>query len=369
LRAGRRLKVGVIELLTDRLTRGLVAHTYAAVLTKQYASITPQAVAVWCRQLGHEVHYATFYGQADPRGLLPAGLDVVIVASFTRSSGLAYALAKLFRREGALTVIGGAHAKSFPMDSLRFFDIVVQECDKELIADILNGQYDPPAVVSSGRPLTEIPSVEERLPEIRISAFYGGRPRMPSVVPLLSSMGCPYSCDFCMDWNNQYSTLSAEALETDLRFLAEQLPGVLMTFHDPNFGVRFDETMTLMERLPHAQRPRYVMESSLAILKPSRLQRLRDTRCVFVAPGVESWGDYSNKAGVGAKQGRAKLEQVVEHFQLLKEYVPGLQANFLFGLDGDQGTEPVELSGPRSTSPSRWGARRFSTSCTARGAS
>jgi len=39
------------------------------------------------------------------------------------------------------------------------------------------------------------------------------------------------------------------------------------------------------------------MESSLSILKQSRLGRLKSTNCVYCAPGVESWADYSNKSG------------------------------------------------------------------------
>jgi hypothetical protein len=86
------------------------------------------------------------------------------------------------------------------------------------------------------------------------------------------------------------------------------------------------------------------MESSLSILKPNRLQRLRETNCVYVAPGIESWVDYSAKAGVGSKSGEVKLDQVVEHFRQLGDYVQGMQANFLFGGDEDAGTVPAELT-------------------------
>ena len=340
-----RLRIGIIELLTDKRTSGWVERAYAYWLTKQFASLTPQAVSVWCRQLGHEVHYTTYYGQADPRSLLPHDLDVLFVCSHTRTSGLAYALAKLFRKARTVTVIGGPHAKSYPADCLRYFDVVVRECDRQLVADILTDQFDRPSVVTSGRPLMDLPAVEERMPEIRASVFQRGRPTKATMVGLLSSVGCPYTCNFCTDWNNKYRTLNPDRLEADLRYLSERMPHVLAAFHDPNFGVRFDETMSVIERIPKTRRNRYVMESSLTvIMKESRLERLRETRCVFVAPGVESWGEYSNKAGVGTKQGRDKLEQVVEHFDTLLDYVPGLQANFLIGLDCDRGRDPVELT-------------------------
>lgn len=337
-------RVGIIDLLEDSPFKGPVAMIYATFFRKQFVSITPQAVSVWCRQLGHEVQYATYYGQQDPRSLLPDNLDVVFIATHTPVSALAYALAKVFRREKTLTVIGGPHAKSFPRDCLRFFDLVVQECDKTLIDDILQGRFDPPSIITSGRPFLEFPSVEERRREIETAAFFRGRPVFTSIIPLLASIGCPYHCDFCTDWNNPYFALPQDQLGTDLRFISENWPQAKILYHDPNFAVRFDEVMDTIETVPEGRRNGYLMESSLSILKPFRLKRLRDTNCQYVAPGVESWTEYSNKAGVGSKQGREKLEQVVDHFNLLGQYVSGMQANFLFGTDLDKGSEPIELT-------------------------
>ena len=50
-------------------------------ITKQYASVTPQAISVWCRRRGHETFYATYCGAGDPRRLLPRDLDVVFIAT------------------------------------------------------------------------------------------------------------------------------------------------------------------------------------------------------------------------------------------------------------------------------------------------
>ncbi len=276
--------------------------------------------------------------------MLPNDLDVVFISAFTQASALAYALAKLFRKEKTRTIIGGPHAKSFPKDCLRFFDLVVKDCDKVLIEDILKNRFDPPMIVSSDRPLLDVPTVEERLPEISKAAFVRGRPGLTSCASLLSSVGCPYLCDFCTDWNKDYIPLSLERLEADLKFLAENFPEVMVMYHDPNFAVRFDEIMQVLESLPKKGRNRYLMESSLSILKPSRLHRLRETNCAYIAPGIESWLDYSSKAGTGAKTGREKLEQVVSHFKLLREFVVDSQANFIFGVDVDKGREPAELT-------------------------
>lgn len=338
------MKIGVIELLMDSQSRNWVEFAYGAHLKKYYCSITPQAVAVWCRQLGHQVFYATFYGHRDPKSLLPDDLDVVFIATYTQASALAYALAKLYRKGKTLTVIGGPHAKSFPTDCLRFFDFVVKDCDKTLIDDILRGAFDRRSIITSGRPLKEIPSVEERMPEIVSAAFTRGRPVSLSSVPLLSSVGCPYSCDFCVDWDNPYVLLPPEQLEADLRYVSKHLPGVMVAYHDPNFGVKFDQVLGIIEKIPEKTRSPYMMESSLSILRGPRLQRLKETNCVYIAPGVESWTNYSNKAGVGAMIGKEKLTRIVGHFRLLREYIPGLQANFMFGCEVDHGDEPAEFT-------------------------
>lgn len=338
------MRIGVLEILTEQVSPGWFQNTYNRHFRRHYASIAPQAVSVWCREFGHEVHYATYFGEGRPEEVLPRDLDVIFIATYTQASVVAYALARIYRRRGTLTVLGGPHATAFPTDSVRFFDLVVQECDKALIASILRREHEPGSVLSSGHQLQDFPTVEQRMPEIATASFDRGRRMLVSNVPLLTSIGCPYRCDFCVDWRNDYVMLPRERLLADLRYVSEKLPGILLAMHDPNFAVRFDEVLDLMEEIPPERRNPYLMESSLSILRGPRLRRLRETRCIYTAPGVESWVDYSNKAGAGISVGREKLEKVVQHFEELHGYVPGLQANFIFGTDGDRGSEPVDLT-------------------------
>jgi len=338
------LNIGVIELLTGVVSPNWTEHIYNSWFRRQFVSIMPQAVAAWCRQLGHQVSYATYYGQQDPKSLLPDGLDIVFVSTYTQASPLAYALAKLYRHEKTLTVIGGPHAKAFSLDSLRFFDLVVQECDKILIDAILRSSFERHTIITSSSLLMDIPSVEERLPEIVKASFTEGRPSMFSNVPLLSSIGCPYSCDFCVDWNKPYVLLPLDRLAADLRYISEMIPGVLVAYHDPNFGVHLDRVLETIEILPEKARNPYAMSCSLSTLKGSRLPRLQNTNCMYVGAGVESWTHYFDKAGSGPSEGIKKLEKVVAHFEALYPFVPSLGACFIFGTDRDKGEEPVELT-------------------------
>lgn len=337
------MRVGILEILKQEGRPDPLHKAYSHWILRQYASIPPQAVSIWCRELGHESFYATYYGQADPISLLPTDLDVVFLSTHTRASALTYALAKFYRRQGGLTVIGGSHAKAFPEDCQRFFDVVVGECDKTLIGEILS---DLPRGVraTTGRPLQDVPTVEERMPELQTAILRNGFHPIP-LIGLLGSVGCPYQCDFCTDWNNPYTQLPLDRLEFDLRFVAEKIPEARVGFHDPNFAMRFDQVMDAMQRVRKGSRVEYLMQSSLSVLRGSRLRRLRDTNCWYVAVGVESWTDYSKKTGVETSaRGEQKLEKLLEHFQRLREHVPLVQANFIFGIDADRGNEPVELT-------------------------
>ena len=141
------MRVAILELLHDRGPGG----GFSDYFRQQFMSIMPQTIAVWCSEAGHDVHYRTYWGQEEPLKLVPDDVDILFVSAYTQSSAVAYAVATAFRRRGTLTVIGGPHARAFPTDCASFFDIVVKECDRALIDDILGGHVDPPAIVSSGR--------------------------------------------------------------------------------------------------------------------------------------------------------------------------------------------------------------------------
>ncbi|MBI3242030.1 MAG: hypothetical protein HYZ49_07040 [Chloroflexi bacterium] len=238
------MNIGILDLLTVRANTPL-DYADCFLIRKQYASLTPQAISVWCRQMGHRVHYTTYYGFGDPKARLPNDLDVVFISAHTPRAPLAYALSKLFQSEGTRTIIGGPHAKAYSQDCLRYFDLVVLECDKELIANIIGNQFKPKSIISSRQPYEDTPTLEERVPEIRASAFFMGRPYPGSFIPMLASMGCPYNCNFCIDWDTPYRPLSAERLAEDLRYASKVFPGVKLGFDDPNFGIRFDWTLSI----------------------------------------------------------------------------------------------------------------------------
>jgi hypothetical protein len=337
-------KVGILELLTGDASIAAAEKVYYSLFRRQLHGVMAQTIAAWCRRRGHSVSYVTYYGQTRPDSLVPADCDFIFVSAYTEASALCYALARIFKRRGATTVLGGPHARAFPRDAIRFFDLVVIDCDEVTIGDIVANAYDPGSIVDAQRQGFEVPPLAERAGDLVKASSYGFGKCSLSVVPLLASTGCPYTCDFCVDWNSRYRVRSASDLLADLNYAAAHFPGQITVFYDPNFGVNFDKTISTLEQVEPERRNPYIMESSLSILKPHRLGKLRDTKCIYIAPGVESWVDYGSKSGTGSSSGEDKYVKVSSHFGEISNYVPGLQVNFIFGTDSDKGVEPVELT-------------------------
>lgn len=337
------MNVGILEFIRQPWD---TAWSYVEDFTlyKQFAGVVPQTISYWSRKFGHKTYYSTYFGWGDPLSKLPNDLDIIFVSVHTPVAPLAYAISRVLKLNGVITVIGGPHAMSFPEDCSRFFDIVVGHCNESLIKAILDGEIEKNSTVESS-PFAEIPTIQERLPEIKIASFVRGRPYYGSVVQLMASRGCPHSCTFCSDWNTNYFSFSEKRVEEDLFFVSQNYPGIMLGFYDPNFAVQFDKTMSIIERIPPSSRNPFMVQSSLAVLQQDRLNRLKAANCQYVAPGIESWTkSYSAKLAKRNSEGGEKFDYVISHFTEIQKKIPYVVANFILGLDEDSGDEPFILT-------------------------
>ena len=335
----RRLRIGVLDLVTKAPNRSL----YARVMHANLASIMPQVIGVWCEQEGHEVRLVCYTGLEDLLHELPEALDVLFIGAFTQSAQLAYALSNLFRRRGAVTVLGGPHARCYPEDARQYFDYVLGFTDRQVVSEVLRdaGPHRPLGrTLGAARQPTDLPTLRERW---RFVAPTLAKAPTIKIVPMIGSLGCPYTCSFCIDSTVDYQPLSFAQLREDLRFLLTKIEHPIVGWHDPNFGVRFNDYMEAIEQAVPKGRMRHIAESSLSLLSEPHLKRLRDNNFRAILPGIESWYDLGNKSKT-RRTGMDKVQQVAEHVNLILRYIPYIQTNFVMGLDGDAGPEPFELT-------------------------
>ena len=140
-----------------------------------------------------------------------------------------------------------------------------------------------------------------------------------------------------------YQPLSFPQLRADLAFLLTKMKNPIVGWHDPNFGVRFDDYMEAVEQAVPRGTMRHIAESSLSLLSEPHLKRLRANNFQAILPGIESWYDLGNKSKT-RRTGMDKVKQVSDHVNMILRYIPYIQTNFVMGLDGDMGPEPFELT-------------------------
>jgi len=335
------VRIGIIDILGKEPPR----NGYSRLMRANNTSIMPQVVGVWCEEEGHQVHIAYMSGPAMLAGGLPDDLDLVFINAFSQAAMLAYALSGYWRHRGVPTVLGGPHARSYPEDARKYFDYVVGFCDRNLLRDILKdaSQHRPLGVhlAAAGQP-GSLPGLRQRWKFLKPSM---DRAKVMKLVPLLGSLGCPYKCSFCIDSTVPYQPLEFDGLRDDLRFFQElKLPRSVAVWHDPNFGIRFDQYLDVIEETVPPGSVTFVAETSLALLKEDNLKRLKKNGFKAIAPGIESWYDMGDKSKMRSIRGMEKVKQVAEHANLVNAYVPYTQCNLIFGLDCDEGPEPFEMT-------------------------
>ncbi len=309
-----------------------------------FASIMPQAIGVWCEEAGHQVDFVCYTGGGDLQEQLAVDADIVFIGAFTHAAQLAYTLSSLSRRRGAVTVLGGPHARCYPEDAARYFDYVLGFTDRAVVREVLAdcAPHRPSGLrLGAKKQPAQLPGVKERWKFIEPVI---ARTPVVNLVPMIGSLGCPYTCAFCIDSTVDYQPLSQRQIQEDLRFLLERVKRPRVGWHDPNFGVRFEETMAAIEEVVPEGRIDFAAESSLSLLSEPHLKRLRKNGFKAILPGIESWYSLGGKSKTGGQRGMDKVKQVSEHVNMILRYIPYVQTNFVLGMDDDFGHEPFELT-------------------------
>ena len=335
-----RLEIGIVDLVTKGPTRAL----WARVMHPNMASIMPQVVGVWCEEEGHSVSLVCYTGFEDLMAELPRDIDLLFVSAFSQAAQTAYAISNLFRRRGTVTALGGPHARCYPEDSALYYDYVFGFTDKATLKAALDDcrPHRPVGVqLSADRQPDELPGMRQRWKFVEPTI---AKAPAIKIVPMIGSLGCPYTCSFCIDSTVDYQPLGFAQITDDLQFLRTKLERPRVAWHDPNFGIRFNDYMDAIEAAGPPGCVDHIAESSLSILSEPHLKRMRHNGVKAILPGIESWYELGNKSRTGAQQGMDKVRQVAEHVNLITRYIPYIQTNFVIGLDVDQGPEPFDLT-------------------------
>ena len=336
----RSLKIGVVDLVCKSPSKSL----WGKIMHANLASIMPQVIATWCEQEGHTVTMICYTGNEDLSKEIPNDVDLVFISSFTQAALLAYAVSNYFRSRGVITVLGGPHARCYPDDAVQYFDYVLGFTNRGIITELLYNcttQRPIGKKMCAGKQPANLCSIQERWKFIEATLK---KAPFIKIIPMLGSVGCPYTCPFCIDSTVTYQAMDIQTITSDLKFLLTKYKKPYIGWHDPNFGIRFDDSMQAIASAAPPGSFRFIAESSLSVLTEGHLNKLKANGFTALLPGVESWYDLGNKSRSSHITGIEKVKQISEHINTIFRYVPYVQTNFVLGLDSDAGDEPFELT-------------------------
>jgi len=251
--------------------------------------------------------------------------DLVGLSCMTSNAPRAYALAEEFRKRGRTVVLGGIHPTVLPDEGLRHADtVVVGEAEgvwERLLDDLGRGRlqriYRDPC-----------PPLERYIP---IRHYKGLEKGFFRIIPVMTTRGCPYDCDFCCVHDIFGPKIRHVPVENVVRYLGES-GGKRFMFLDDNI-VGDPRYARDLFRAIQPLRIRWVGQASLSFALDKELLRLAaDSGCGGLFFGLES---VSESRLATMRKSLKRIGELEKAIQEIMSFGIILMASVIFGFDDD----------------------------------
>lgn len=229
---------------------------------------------------------------------------------------------------GVTTVIGGPHITNAAADTLAhlsFIDVAVRgegeytalglaraiEADRSF--DTIEGisyRHADGSIVHN-KPRTPIASLDE-LPfparhlvdhaAYRFSVDVPGRGRLPAA-NLMTSRGCPFSCNFCAtpaNWGRKVRTMSVERVLEEIDLVYHQYGARVLWFYDDTFNVNRKRVIAICEGiLAQNFDVSWFCEVRIDLLDRELLTIMKRAGCFHIGFGVEAGSERVRREIIG----------------------------------------------------------------------
>jgi len=151
----------------------------------------PQLALYILKGLTPSKHQVTLLEEETETINLDVDCDLVGISCMTASAPRSYELCKEFRKRGKTVILGGVHPTILPDEALQHADCVVIGEAEGVWETVLN-DFESNCLKRS---------YHEPLPDL--SKYYVkdfreiSKKRIFSLIPIMTTRGCPYNCDFC----------------------------------------------------------------------------------------------------------------------------------------------------------------------------
>ena len=251
--------------------------------------------------------------------------DLVGISCMTSNAPRAYHLAQEFKKRGKKVILGGVHPTILPDEALRYADAVVvgeaEEVWEQVLQDFENGRM-------KARYEHQSPSLERYIP---MRLRHATRKRLFNVVPIMTTRGCPYSCDFCCVSNLYGKKIRHASIFNVVRDITESENKIYIFLDDNIIGDRH-----YAKELFRAIQPlkiKWVGQASISFVHDAELMQLAArSGCGALFFGLES---VSASQLQKMRKSIKDIEKMGEAVKIIKGMGIHFHASFVFGFDDD----------------------------------
>jgi radical SAM superfamily enzyme YgiQ (UPF0313 family) len=258
--------------------------------------------------------------------------DLVCITSHTFAASRAYEIADEFRKRGTKVILGGIHPTVLPEEAKEHADsVVVGEAEDvwaTVISDFRSDKLEP--FYRSGLPKMD-KLVIPRLEIINLDK-YAKMPfsKLPTI-PLETSRGCPYSCDFCLVTQHYGCSHRSKPVANVIKEI-EAAAAKYFFFCDVNIGAHPKRAIELFKAIAPLN-IRWAGQFNIhAANNPEMLKMARKSGCYAAYIGIESVSAASLKS-VGKSANR--VEDYERQLKTFHDCGIPIHGSFVFGLDED----------------------------------
>ncbi|MBN2729305.1 MAG: B12-binding domain-containing radical SAM protein [Bacteroidales bacterium] len=252
--------------------------------------------------------------------------DLVAISCMTANAPRAYELCHEFKKRGKTVVIGGVHPTILPDEATRHADcVVVGEAEgvwEKLLFDFESGhlqeRYHEPT-----------PDLAKYVPKDYSRII---KRRLFKLIPIMTTRGCPYNCDFCCVTNVFGKTIRHIPVENVVRDIKESGAKNFLFLDDNIIGhAKYaKELFTAIKPL----KIKWVGQASVTLLNknPELMKLAVESGCKVLFLGVESVSEEQMKSMQKASKGLDELKQALKN---IKKAGILIHASMVFGFDSD----------------------------------
>ena len=250
--------------------------------------------------------------------------DVVAISCLTSNAYRGYRIADAFREKGKIVVMGGIHPSLLPDEALEHADAVVigeaegvwEKILEDIECDKLQERYHEPN-----------PDLDRYIPK-DYSAL--AKKRKFNLVPLQTSRGCPYNCDFCCVTDIFGKKIKLIPVKHVVRDIQESKGRNFIFLDDNIIGHKTYARELFTALIP--LKIRWVGQSSISFANDIELMKLaKQSGCKGLFIGLESVVE----SNIHQFKKLKSLEDTKRSIKKILRMGIMIQASVIFGFDDD----------------------------------